>query len=33
MNYIELNEDKTFMAKIAHSIKQLISLFTGAQKQ
>lgn len=31
--YQELSQDKTMMAKIAHSIKQLIVLFTGAQKQ
>lgn len=31
--YIELNEDKSVWAKINHGIKQLISLFTGAQKQ
>jgi len=32
MTYIELSEDKSFMAKIIHGIKQLIPLFQG-QKQ
>ncbi len=31
--YIEVAENKTFFAKISHGIKQLVSLFTGAQKQ
>jgi uncharacterized protein YktB (UPF0637 family) len=33
MNQIELTEDKTLLAKITHGFKQLVSLFTGAQKQ
>lgn len=33
MKNIELTENKTFIAKIMHGIKQLVSLFTGAQKQ
>ena len=33
MNYIDLSENKSWMAKIMHGVKQLVSLFTGAQKQ
>jgi hypothetical protein len=33
MSYIELAENKSLFAKITHGIKQLVSLFTGAQKQ
>ncbi len=33
MNYIEVAEDKGMLAKIIHWIKQLVSLFTGAQKK
>jgi hypothetical protein len=33
MTSIELTEDKSFAAKIIHGIKDLISRFTGAQKQ
>lgn len=32
MTYMELNEEKNLVAKIIHGVKQLISLFTGAQK-
>jgi hypothetical protein len=32
MTTIDLTENKNIFAKITHGIKQLISLFTGAQK-